>query len=45
MNAHSVLIIGESEVAEGMVAIRPLDGGDQVRMPVADVIEYLKTKN
>lgn len=45
MNAHSVLIIGESEVEESMVAVRPLDGGDQVRIPVADVIEYLKKKD
>ncbi|NHZ72388.1 MAG: histidine--tRNA ligase [Aquificales bacterium] len=45
MKAHTALIIGESEVADGMVAVRPLDGGEQVRMPVADVIEYLKSKD
>ena len=38
MEAHTALIIGESEVAENMVAVRPLDGGDQTRMSPAEVI-------
>jgi histidyl-tRNA synthetase len=45
MNAHTVLIIGESEVEEGLVAVRPLDGGEQVRMTAAETIEYLKNKD
>jgi histidyl-tRNA synthetase len=45
MGAHTVLIIGESEVDENLVAVRPLDGGEQVRMPVTDVIQYLKNKD
>jgi histidyl-tRNA synthetase len=45
LNAHTALIIGESEVADGLVAVRPLDGGEQVRMTAADVIEYLKNKD
>jgi histidyl-tRNA synthetase len=45
MNAHTVLIIGESEVEEGLVAVRPLDGGEQVRMTAAEAIEYLKNKD
>ncbi len=44
MGAHTVLIVGESEVEESMVAVRPLDGGEQVRMPIAAVIDYLKNK-
>lgn len=44
MGAHTVLIIGESEVEDKMVAVRPMDGGEQVRMSVANVIEYLKNQ-
>jgi histidyl-tRNA synthetase len=44
MDAHTVLIIGEAEVAENVIAVRPLDGGEQVQMPLADVIDYLKNK-
>jgi histidyl-tRNA synthetase len=44
MGAHTVLIIGESEIEDGMAAVRPLDGGEQTRMSVADVVAYLQAK-
>lgn len=40
--AKAVLILGESELEEGMVSLRPLDGGDQVLVPLADVIPRLQ---
>ncbi len=40
--AKTVLILGESEVAEGMVAVRPLDGGDQTRVPLTAIVSLLK---
>ncbi|MCZ7671568.1 MAG: histidine--tRNA ligase [Chloroflexi bacterium] len=44
MGAHTALIIGESEVTDNLVAVRPLDDGEQTRMSVTQVIEYLKSK-
>ena len=44
-NKHDVrfvLILGESEVAEQAVAVRPLDGGDQVQIPQAELVAWLK---
>lgn len=44
-NKHDVrfvLIMGESEVAEQSVTVRPLDDGDQVQMPQSDLIGWLK---
>ncbi len=38
---HTVIILGESEVEEGMAAVRPLDGGEQVRIPLAKLVEWL----
>ncbi len=46
-NKHDVrfvLILGESEVAERMVMVRPLDGGDQTPIPMADLTTWLKEK-
>lgn len=46
-NKHEVrfvLILGESEVAERSVAVRPLDGGDQIQIPQSDLINWLKEK-
>jgi histidyl-tRNA synthetase len=39
--ARYVLVIGESEVADGTITIRPLDKGDQVTIPSERVIEWL----
>jgi histidyl-tRNA synthetase len=43
-NAKFVLVIGESEVAEDAVTIRPLDGGEQVTIPTASIIDWLRGK-
>ncbi|MFQ5421027.1 MAG: histidine--tRNA ligase [Anaerolineae bacterium] len=40
--AKTVLILGESEVEEGMVTVRPLDGGDQFRVVLSEIINHLK---
>ena len=42
--ARFVLVIGESEVADGTVTVRPLDGGEQVTIPAAAIIEWLSDK-
>ncbi|MEJ2749736.1 MAG: His/Gly/Thr/Pro-type tRNA ligase C-terminal domain-containing protein, partial [Anaerolineae bacterium] len=44
-NKHDVrfvLIVGESEVAAQAVAVRPLDGGDQIQIPQSELIGWLK---
>ncbi|MCI0579425.1 MAG: histidine--tRNA ligase [Chloroflexi bacterium] len=40
--ARYVLILGESELAEGKVAIRPLAGGEQVTVAWEEVVEWLR---
>jgi histidyl-tRNA synthetase len=40
-NIHTVLILGEDEVAAGLVTVRPLTGGDQIQLPLSDVINKL----
>ena len=44
-NKHDVrfvLIMGETEVAEKTVTVRPLDGGDQIQIPQTDLVGWLK---
>ncbi|MCP4423877.1 MAG: histidine--tRNA ligase [Chloroflexi bacterium] len=41
-NIRTVIIMGESEIEEGMAAVRPLDGGDQIRIPLDQLIQKLK---
>jgi histidyl-tRNA synthetase len=41
-NARFVLIVGETELAERKVTVRPLDGGDQLDLPLDGVVEWLK---
>ena len=41
-NIRYVLIIGESEVENNEVTVRPLDGGDQQTIPQADLITWLQ---
>lgn len=36
-----VLILGEAEVEANTVAVRPLDGGDQVQLSLADLVPWL----
>ena len=46
-NKHDVrfvLILGESEIAEQVVMVRPLDDGDQTQIPMSDLITWLKEK-
>jgi histidyl-tRNA synthetase len=46
-NKHDVrfvLILGESEVAEQVVTVRPLDGGGQHQIRQSDLINWLKEK-
>ncbi len=40
-NVQTVLILGEEEVAAGLVTVRPLTGGDQTQIPLSDVINKL----
>ena len=42
--AAVVLVIGESEVEEGTVTVRPLSGGEQQTIPVEALIDYLQQK-
>lgn len=39
--AKHVLVIGESEVADDTVTVRPLDGGDQITIPSASLVDWL----
>lgn len=39
--ARYVLILGEDELAEGLVAVRPLAGGEQTRVPLAGIDSWL----
>jgi histidyl-tRNA synthetase len=39
--ARFVIILGDEEVAQGLVTVRPLDGGDQQQMPASDLVEWL----
>jgi histidyl-tRNA synthetase len=46
-NKHDVrfvLILGESEVAEQVVMVRPLDGGDQTQIAMSDLATWLQEK-
>ena len=40
---RTVLILGEDEVAAGLVTVRPLDGREQTQIPMSDVINTLTT--
>ncbi len=39
--ARFVVILGEEEVAQGLVTVRPLDGGDQEQILAADLVAWL----
>lgn len=41
-NVRFVLILGESEVAQKVAAVRPLDGGEQTLVPLTELIAYLQ---
>lgn len=41
-NARLVLIVGESELAKGKVAVRPLDEGEQSLVPLENVTSWLQ---
>lgn len=41
LNVRTVLILGEDEVAAGLVTIRPLDGGEQTQKPLAEIVKFL----
>ncbi len=41
--ARFVLIVGGDELAEGLVTVRPLAGGEQTRVPLADLVPWLQT--
>ena len=40
--ATFVLVIGESEVENNTVTIRPLEGGDQVTIPASSLVDWMK---
>jgi histidyl-tRNA synthetase len=37
-----VIIIGETELAAGKVSVRPLDGGEQVDLPLSKVVGWMR---
>ncbi|MCC6603563.1 MAG: histidine--tRNA ligase [Anaerolineae bacterium] len=39
---QTVLIVGEAELEQGAVMVRPLDGGEQTLVKLTDVLAYLK---
>jgi histidyl-tRNA synthetase len=41
-NVQFVIVLGESEIEAGVVAIRPMEGGEQTLVPAADVVNWLK---
>jgi histidyl-tRNA synthetase len=41
--AQAVLIVGESELAEGKVAIRPLGEGEQTLVPLTEIVGWLRS--
>ncbi len=41
---QTVLIVGESELEQGAVMVRPLDGGEQTLIKLTDVVAWLKNK-
>lgn len=46
-NKHAVktvVILGEDELAQGMVTIRPLDGQEQTRVPLNELVHYLQNQ-
>ena len=40
--ARFALIVGDREAAEGVVQVKPLDGGDQREVPLGDVVGVVK---
>lgn len=42
-NIKTVLILGDSEIEQQSVMVRPLDGGDQTLVKLADVVDWLKS--
>lgn len=40
--ATFVLVIGESEVENNTVTVRPLEGGDQVTIPASSLVDWMK---
>jgi histidyl-tRNA synthetase len=44
-NKHEVrfvLIVGEEELAQGVVGVRPLDGSEQQTVPLSDIVSWLQ---
>jgi histidyl-tRNA synthetase len=44
VGAQAVLIIGESELSEQVVSVRPLDGGEQTSVPLAEIGHRMKER-
>ncbi|MFN2180249.1 MAG: histidine--tRNA ligase [Candidatus Promineifilaceae bacterium] len=42
--ATFVLVIGESEVENNTVTVRPLEGGDQVTIPASSLVDWMKNR-
>ena len=43
-NRHNVtymLIIGESELEAGEITVRPMDGSDQITVPLGEIVDWL----
>lgn len=38
----TVIIIGEDELAQGVAVVRPLDGGEQQSVPIAEIVPWLQ---
>jgi histidyl-tRNA synthetase len=42
IDAKVVLIVGESELEEGLIVLRPMDGGDQENVPIDNVVNAVE---
>jgi histidyl-tRNA synthetase len=41
LNASVAVLIGDDELAKGIATVRDMDGGDQVEVPLAQLLEWL----
>ena len=44
LHMRTVLIVGEDEMARGLVTVRPLDGGDQEQVPITNIVNWLQAQ-
>jgi len=45
VDAKDVLIVGEDELAEQKILLRPLDGGEQSLIPMTEIVEKMRARH